>query len=722
MKKLKIQDTFSKFISKKDKLASSSIPKKPKTKKEKRHKITEQDNVKAPNKLQTKLIQNKFATKFKNFNFKIFKFKSIKTSLVVSFISFALVPFIVLCALYSIVSYKAIKDTATTLNNEIVSQISENITMQLNQIVNVADNFGGQTFPDSGLARDLKSKDKSKFNAANIAATNLLKESIVNYSTIARMALVPSTNDFVIGGLDKVSPAAAMEYANQVDAVTPTWLSHQFEYDKYILLGKKYTSPKAKMSYTLLLQCNIESLVDYISNLSLVEGSTVEVIANGNTPIIVSNNDGTSLVPKDTPVMTNFNARNTIISRTTLFNGWEFVVSTPIASLTKSLNTAFLMVLVFLVIVVLLAIAIGFMIANGFSKPIESLCALMKQAEGGDLTVKADVRHKNEIGQLCSSFNLMMDNIKSLIYTTQGVMNETLSNSTVLSEATTDSVNTIKSLTLAINDIAEGSKAQSKDTEQSNVQMALLDKSMEQVISKTDTLLSSTQAAHKQIESASSTINDLIDSMHETMGMSNDICSSITELTSLNKDIANLVSLVEGISGQTNLLALNASIEAARAGEAGRGFSVVAEEVRKLSEESRESTVGIKNTISVITNKMNKTASLVMTSQDMIKKQDESVSSAHAVFKYLIDTLISMSEELNDISQSIYQMQELKNTMVTQIDNISAVTEEATMSTENLNDLAGNQKDVIDKMSLLAIDLEERVNSLSKNLQAFKVN
>ena len=210
--------------------------------------------------------------------------------------------------------------------------------------------------------------------------------------------------------------------------------------------------------------------------------------------------------------------------------------------------------------------------------------------------------------------------------------------------------------------------------------------------------------------------------MHETMGMSNDICSSITELTSLNKDIANLVSLVEGISGQTNLLALNASIEAARAGEAGRGFSVVAEEVRKLSEESRESTVGIKNTISVITNKMNKTASLVMTSQDMIKKQDESVSSAHAVFKYLIDTLISMSEELNDISQSIYQMQELKNTMVTQIDNISAVTEEATMSTENLNDLAGNQKDVIDKMSLLAIDLEERVNSLSKNLQAFKVN
>lgn len=655
------------------------------------------------------------------------KINSIKTKFIIALISFALVPFITLCILYTVVSKNALKSTSTTLNSEIVHQATNNINTQLANAEQAIIRLGATDILNSSHLKNLASSNKSEQTTAVLGINALISSSKASLTNIGDIAFMLHGLDKSIGSISSLTSDALKNILPE-NASTFYWTQPEGLTKGNAVIAKSFTDMRYDMDFSLYAKYNLSSITNYISSLSLLKESHVYLTNENNEIIFSTEADRTTLADHIVNGLSNvedqlgsFSTASYLISYDTLSNGWKLIVQTPYASLTEKLDSAFIIVAIFLIIFILAAAILGYLFANSFSKPIIKLVQLMKTAEKGDLTVSAPVKGKDEVAQLCLSFNNMIDKIKQLINQTQGVITETLHSSEILTTSTTQSVSTIQELAVAVSEIAQGTTTQALDAQKSTQDMATLAHSMENVNEKTSHLLANTNGAKTLIENANSTMHSLVTTMNSSLEMSSDICTSIVELNTLNQNIEEVMKLVDSISEETNLLALNASIEAARVGEAGKGFAVVANEVRRLADESKSSTVNVRSTLSTINQKMNETVSLAEKSQQIIHNQEAVVDETHKVFFNIVEILTIMTTELQDVNESINAMQNLKNMMIDQIDSIASVTEESAASTEEVSSLATEQHNVISKLSTLSEELTHNMDALHQTIQAFKV-
>lgn len=655
------------------------------------------------------------------------KINSIKTKFIIALISFALVPFIILCVFYTFVAKNALRSTSTTLNSEIVQQVTNNINTQLSSVEQVITGIGATDILNSNHLKNLTSSNKSEQTAAIRGINALMSESKTSLKNIGDIAFIASKLKQSIGSISPLTSADLKEILPEKDS-NFYWVQPDKLPKGYAIVAKNFTDIRNNMDFSIYVKYNLSSITNYINSLSLLKDAHVYLTNENNDIIFSTEADCTTLADHILNRLNqvedksgSFSPENYLISYDTLSNGWKLIVQTPYASLTEELDSASVIVAIFLMTLILSAAILGYLYASSFSKPIIRLMKLMKTAEEGDLTVSAPVKGSDEIAQLCSSFNHMMHKIRKLINQTQDVITETLNSSEILTTSTTQSVSTIQELAVAVSEIAQGTTTQALDAQKSTQDMAILANSMENVNEKTTHLLANTDGAKSLIETATSTMHSLTTTMNSSLEMSNNICTSIVELNALNQNIEDVMKLVDSISEETNLLALNASIEAARVGEAGKGFAVVANEVRRLADESKSSTVNVRTTLSTINQKMNETVSLAEKSQQIIKNQEQVVGETHKVFFNIVEILSIMTAELQDVSENIHSMQTLKEIMVGQIDNIASVTQESAASTEEVSSLATEQHNVISKLSNLSEDLTKNMEALNQTIQAFKV-
>ena len=655
------------------------------------------------------------------------KINSIKTKFIIALISFALVPFIILCVFYTFVAKNALRSTSTTLNSEIVQQVTNNINTQLSSVEQVITGIGATDILNSNYLKNLTSSNKSEQTAAILGINALMSESKTSLKNIGDIAFIVSKLKQSIGSISPLTSADLKGILPEKDS-NFYWVQPDKLPKGYAIVAKNFTDIRNNMDFSIYVKYNLSSITNYINSLSLLKDAHVYLTNENNDIIFSTEADCTTLADHILNRLNqvedefgSFSPENYLISYDTLSNGWKLIVQTPYASLTEELDSASVIVAIFLMTLILSAAILGYLYASSFSKPIIRLMQLMKTAEEGDLTVSAPVKGSDEIAQLCSSFNHMMHKIRKLINQTQDVITETLNSSEILTTSTTQSVSTIQELAVAVSEIAQGTTTQALDAQKITQNMAILANSMENVNEKTTHLLANTDGAKSLIETATSTMHSLTTTMNSSLEMSNNICTSIVELNTLNQNIEDVMKLVDSISEETNLLALNASIEAARVGEAGKGFAVVANEVRRLADESKSSTVNVRTTLSTINQKMNETVSLAEKSQQIIKNQEQVVGETHKVFFNIVEILSIMTAELQDVSENIHSMQTLKEIMVGQIDNIASVTQESAASTEEVSSLATEQHNVISKLSNLSEDLTKNMEALNQTIQAFKV-
>ena len=655
------------------------------------------------------------------------RFHSIKTQFIITLISFALVPFIILCILYTAVSKNALRSTSTTLTSEIVHQATNNINSKISSAEQLFLKIGAADILNSEHLKNLYSPSKSQQTSAIMGINSIIslsKSSLVNLGDIAFIAddsnqSIGSISSLTTDNLKTILPKDEAKFY----WVQPTGLSQS-----YVVIAKRFTDLRTNISFSLYGKYNLSDIHKYISSLSLLKDSSVYLI-NQNNNMLFSTEADCTLLPTSiaqklglaSEDLGSFNITNHLISYGTLSNGWKLIVQTPYASLTEKLDSAFIIVIIFLIVFMFAAIILGYLYASSFAKPIIELMRLMKNAEEGDLTVMAPTKGKNEVSHLCLSFNNMMCKIRQLINETQNVISDISASSEFLAHSTTRSVSTIQELATAVSEIAQGTTTQALDAQQSTHDMATLSMSMQRVTEKTTHLLANTDGAKALIETATLTMHSLTSTMNSSLEMNTHICASIMELNTLNRNIEDVMKLVDSVSEETNLLALNASIEAARVGELGRGFAVVANEVRRLSDESKTSTVSVRSTLSTIHEKMNQTVAFAQKSQQIIQNQEKVVMETEKVFFNIIDILSTMTNELQDVNVNIHSMQSLKNLMMEQIDNIANVTQESAASTEEASSLAEEQHHVISKLSTLSKDLKCNMDALKQAIKTFKV-
>ncbi|MDF2613146.1 MAG: methyl-accepting chemotaxis sensory transducer [Clostridia bacterium] len=655
------------------------------------------------------------------------KLVSIKFKLIAICIVFAIIPLLIVNIISSSISKKALRQTTQQLTSEMVKQTALNVSSFIQEVEKNISKFVVVDLTQQDLLSDYSSKEIIvKLNATREIEQQMLFLQTMD-KNIGNMAIV-FNDGAILGDRTQLTDENLLPYKDVDTNNASIWQKGLGTISDQIFLTRSANNLSGKQVCTLVTSVKLDAIINNLQSINLLENSNLYVVdKDGN--IICNTGE-----PKQTLDEYIWNAldkeadfgttesHNKLITYAMLSNGWKVIAEIPEKSLTSQLNAAALTTWFLILITGLAAVVVGLLVAKGFANPIIKLMTLMKQAEGGDLTVHMSEKGNDEVARLCVSFNHMISNIRSLIKETKGVISDTLDNSKILSTSTQQSVETFEQLAVSIGDIAQGTTHQAEDAQQGSYAMSNLSSSIQDVMLKTKTLFENNQGAKAMIESATDNIELLNTTMTSSIKVSAEIKDSITELSTLTRSIEDIMKLVDGISEQTNLLALNASIEAARAGEVGKGFAVVAQEVRNLAEQSKNSTVSVRKTLNIIQSKTKDAVLLVKKSNEIFSDQEKSVKKTYDIFFDMISTLKNMGEELGSVNKKVLDMQGLKEETSDKITNIATVTQESAASTEEVSALSEEQKAVIEKLYDLSNELSTTMETLNHSIQAFKVD
>ena len=198
----------------------------------------------------------------------------------------------------------------------------------------------------------------------------------------------------------------------------------------------------------------------------------------------------------------------------------------------------------------------------------------------------------------------------------------------------------------------------------------------------------------------------------------------ITKISSLGKDINKIneiTNIIKGIAAQTNLLALNASIEASRAGEAGRGFSVVAGEIRKLAEQSKDSSESINLLISNISNNTNIMLQATDEMDNELSNEVAIINNSVDSFKRIIQSIDEVIPKIGQVSMAAINIDTEKNTIIEKIEVVSAASEEISASTEEISAASEEMNAATDEVTSAADILNNMTKEMMEQVNKFKL-
>ncbi|MBE6022214.1 MAG: methyl-accepting chemotaxis protein [Cellulosilyticum sp.] len=651
---------------------------------------------------------------------------SIKAKLTISYILLAAIPLLIVNIISTNGFKKNLSNTSMQLTTEMVKQTNTNIdyyTDDVEKNVNkfIMNNLNGAT---ESLINNYEQAESPMDVANSLVAIKQQLVGISVYEENIEGAIIITEKGDVIGasGLlsdEGVETIQALEDSNSV-WYRDTAINKQVLYIKSVkntVTGKNFG--------TIVCIVKLKPLEEEINGIELFEGGRIYVI-DEKSNMLCSTKEGDikpnvqAFISQEMEVDSNIIDKE-MIAYATSNCGWKIVVELSEESLTSSISDLSRIVWLMVIGVGIIGVLAGYFISKGVTNSIGELVRAMKQTEQGDLTVQVPVKGRDEMAILCRSFNNMILNIKDVIKQTHEAIDVSLESGNTLSDSTRQSVETFEQLATSISEIARGSGVQAEEAQNSVAVMNRLSASIQRVRSNTQTLFESTQSTRSNVDKATESIEILNSTMASSIEVSQKIKESINQLSNMTKSIAQIMGLVDGISEQTNLLALNASIEAARAGEVGKGFAVVANEVRKLAEQSKQSTDDVRATLSDIEEQSKSAAMLVADASKIFRAQEVAVEGAYSAFKEIIQMLVCMDSELEHINSQVIDMETDKEFVGSSIADITTVTEGNASATEEVNALSEEQKEVMKKLFKMAEHLVEIMAQLDVSIKQFKI-
>jgi methyl-accepting chemotaxis protein len=334
----------------------------------------------------------------------------------------------------------------------------------------------------------------------------------------------------------------------------------------------------------------------------------------------------------------------------------------------SSANKIMVTGIVVTLIAILLAALIGLMLGKRFTKPLIHLTDATARLAQGDLTAKVDVNSRDELGQLAEAFNLMMDNLKTLICGVMSTSEHLAASAEELTATSTEAGRAISQISGTVNEFAQGAQQQTVDVNDMASIVGELTRSAQQVSEKAQTASALSREMAQAAQAGEEATGNAIRNINEIKLVTQDTSDAVSSLGVKSQQIGQIVDAITGIAGQTNLLALNAAIEAARAGEQGRGFAVVADEVRKLAEQSEQAAREIGGIIREI---QEQTDHAIVAMEEGSTKVNTGVQ----VVQTAGDTLTSI---LNKVENSVQAMGDIAASVEQQVigtSNVAASTE-----------------------------------------------
>ncbi|MBM7561377.1 methyl-accepting chemotaxis protein [Fusibacter tunisiensis] len=364
-----------------------------------------------------------------------------------------------------------------------------------------------------------------------------------------------------------------------------------------------------------------------------------------------------------------------------------------------------------------------FMAANSISKPLKSVTQIAHQLSDLDLRESVDPKLMNkedEVGTLAVAFDNVIRNIGEFMELNAKISEDLKHYSVELSEISKDSSNSAEEISRTIEQVANGADEQAREAEMAVNAIDYFGKLIESDQNQLKSLNDVNHEVTRLKEEGLTQIKALVEKTKVNEASSVEISHVIESANESAEKIFTASKMIQNIADQTNLLALNAAIEAARAGESGRGFSVVAEEIRKLAEQSEQFTGEISKIIIELKSKTEKAVETMGIMTRSIDEQTQSVYETKDRFDGISISIEKTNEVILKMNESGLIMSEKKDQIISNIQNLAAVTQEYAASTEEVNASVEEQTALINHIADASVSLTEITQQLNASIQKFK--
>lgn len=385
-------------------------------------------------------------------------------------------------------------------------------------------------------------------------------------------------------------------------------------------------------------------------------------------------------------------------------------------------QTTMMITLIIIGLSIIFVFSLGTLLIRHITKPVSKIVDIIQQISHGKLDVEQmNLQRNDEIGQLASSSNLMITNLRNMVRQIQSISENISSQSEELTVSAGQVSSGAEQIASTMQQLSSGAEEQASASSEISNLITVLNKQLHESNQQGEELKHSSQQVYKMSDEGKEQMERSVEQMNEITMLVTDSVEKVKNLDQRSQEVSKLVDVIQDIAEQTNLLALNAAIEAARAGESGRGFAVVADEVRKLAEQVRDSVSEITGIISGIQNDTKSVVDSLESGYEKVENGNKQIHISRDSFESINLAMKDMIEGIQNISSNLLDITKNSDKVNQYGEEIASASEEAAAGIEQSSATAQQQSSSMQEITASSESLSQLAEELNEMANQFKL-